>query len=58
VQTFVRTGEVAQGRVAIVEGVKAGELVVASGQLKLQNGAAVRVVADDALKIPAEPPVQ
>jgi multidrug efflux system membrane fusion protein len=58
VQTFVRTGEVANGRIAIVEGVKAGDLVVASGQLKLQNGAAVRVVADEALKLPAQPPVQ
>ncbi|MEK0084431.1 efflux RND transporter periplasmic adaptor subunit [Benzoatithermus flavus] len=58
VQTFVRTGDVVGGRIAILEGVKPGELVVASGQLKLQSGAAVRVVADNALPIPAEPPVE
>ena len=58
VQTFVRAGEVASGRVAILEGVTAGDLVVASGQLKLQSGAPVRVVADSALAIPAQPPVE
>jgi membrane fusion protein, multidrug efflux system len=59
VQTFVRTGEVADGRVAILEGVRPGELVVASGSLKLQNGAAV-VLAEggDPLRVPAQPPVQ
>jgi multidrug efflux system membrane fusion protein len=58
VQTFVRTGEVVNGRVAVLEGVAAGDLVVASGQLKLQSGAPVRVVAESALAIPAQPPVQ
>jgi multidrug efflux system membrane fusion protein len=58
VQTFVRTGEVVNGRAAILEGVAAGDLVVESGQLKLQSGAPVRVVADSALKIPAKPPVE
>lgn len=59
VQTFVRTGDTVNGRVAILEGVKPGELVVASGQLKLQNGAPVRVVADNgALAIPDRPPVE
>lgn len=58
VQTFVRTGEVDRGRIAIVEGVKPGDLVVSSGQLKLRNGAAVRVVADAALAIPDQPPVE
>ena len=57
-QVFVRTGEVTGGRTVITEGVKAGDLVVASGQLKLQNGAPVRVVEDAALTIPAETPVQ
>ena len=57
-QVFVRTGEVAGGRAAVLEGVAAGDLVVASGQLKLQNGAAVQVVEDRALKIPARTPVQ
>jgi multidrug efflux system membrane fusion protein len=58
IQTFVRTGEVVNGRVAILEGVGAGDLVVSSGQLKLQSGAPVRVVADNALAIPAQPPVE
>jgi membrane fusion protein, multidrug efflux system len=58
VQTFVRTGEVMNGRIAILEGVKPGDLVVESGQVKLQNGAAVRTVADNTLALPAEPPVE
>jgi multidrug efflux system membrane fusion protein len=58
VQTFVRTGEVVNGRVAILEGVAAGDLIVESGQLKLQSGAPVRVVAESALKVPAQPPVE
>ena len=41
VQTFVETGAHFEGRVAIVRGVAAGDVVVASGQLKLQNGAPV-----------------
>jgi membrane fusion protein, multidrug efflux system len=59
VQTLVRTGEVADGRVAILEGVRPGELVVASGALKLQNGAPV-VLAEggNPLQVPARPPVQ
>jgi multidrug efflux system membrane fusion protein len=58
VQTFVRTGDVVEGRIAILEGVKPGELVVASGQLKLQSGVPVRVVAENALPLPAKPPVE
>ncbi len=40
---FVRIGETRDDRVAILEGVAAGEQVVTSGQLKLQNGARVKV---------------
>lgn len=40
---FVRTGEVRGDRVAIREGVKAGETVVTSGQLKLRPGASIRI---------------
>lgn len=57
-QVFVRTGAITQGRIAILEGVAAGDMVVSSGSLKLQSGAPVRVVADTALALPAEPPVQ
>jgi membrane fusion protein (multidrug efflux system) len=55
---FVRVGPTQEGRVAILEGVKAGELVVTSGQLKLQPGAAVKIDNADALKPPAELPRQ
>jgi multidrug efflux system membrane fusion protein len=58
VQTFVRAGEVMDGRIAIIEGLQPGDLVVASGVLKLQDDAPVRLVTDTALQIPAEPPVQ
>lgn len=56
VQTFVRAGETVGGRVAILEGVKPGDLIVSSGQLKLQNGAPVRVVEEDPLQATAEVP--
>lgn len=58
VQTFVRTGAVVGGQVAILEGVQAGDLVVSSGQLKLQNGGAVRVVEGNVLEPPATAPVE
>ena len=57
VQTFVETGAHFDGRVAIKRGVAAGDMVVASGQLKLQNGSPVTVTADG-LAAPATPPVQ
>jgi membrane fusion protein, multidrug efflux system len=57
VQTFVETGPQFDGRIAIVRGVTAGDVIVASGQLKLQNGAPVTVAADG-LTPPAIPPVQ
>lgn len=55
---FVRVGAVQEGRVAIVEGIKAGEQVVTSGQLKLQPGSAIVIDNADALKPPAELPKQ
>ena len=45
-------------RVAIVEGIKAGDEVVTSGQLKLQPGAAIKVDNAAALKSPADLPKQ
>ncbi|HXG77758.1 MAG TPA: efflux RND transporter periplasmic adaptor subunit [Methyloceanibacter sp.] len=53
---FVRVGPSEGDRVAILEGVQAGEEVVTSGQLKLQPGAAVKVDNSGALKAPAELP--
>ncbi|TWA99684.1 multidrug efflux system membrane fusion protein [Bradyrhizobium stylosanthis] len=56
VRTFVQTGNRVEGRVEIVKGLKAGDKVVAVGQLKLQSGAAVSISTDPAPQIPAQPP--
>lgn len=40
-QTFVTTGEKRGDQIAIVDGLKKGEIVVTSGQLKLKNGSIV-----------------
>jgi multidrug efflux system membrane fusion protein len=56
VRTFVRTGSRVGGMVEILSGVKAGDRVVAVGQLKLQSGAAVSISTDGAPPIPANPP--
>jgi membrane fusion protein (multidrug efflux system) len=55
---FVRVGPTQGDRAAILEGVKDGEEVVTSGQLKLQPGAAVKIDNSGALKAPAELPKQ
>jgi multidrug efflux system membrane fusion protein len=56
VRTFVRTGNRVNGRTEILSGLKAGDRVVAVGQLKLQSGAAVAISADGPPPIPANPP--
>ena len=43
---FVETGERREGRVVILKGLQAGERVVSAGQLKLDSGARVVIVAD------------
>lgn len=43
---FIETGERRDGRVVILKGVQAGEQVVVSGQLKLDNGSHVALVDD------------
>ena len=50
---FVRTGEAKEGKVAILDGVKPGETVVAEGQIKLMNGASV-VVDPNARLVPPD----
>jgi multidrug efflux system membrane fusion protein len=55
-RTFVRTGNRVQGRAEILSGLKAGDRVVAVGQLKLQSGAAVAISTDPTPPIPANPP--
>lgn len=55
-RTFVQTGNRIDGRAEILKGLKAGDRVVALGQLKLQSGSAVTISADPAPPIPAQPP--
>jgi membrane fusion protein (multidrug efflux system) len=55
---FVRVGPTQGDRIAILEGIKQGEQVITSGQLKLQPGAAIKVDNSGALKAPAELPRQ
>src|SRR5262249_19729523 len=40
---FVKTGQARDDRVAIVDGIKVGDEVVTTGQLKLNPGAAIRI---------------
>src|SRR4030081_1657904 len=56
VRTFVRTGNRVNGRAEILSGLKAGDRVVAVGQLKLKSGAAVALSPDAPPPIPANPP--
>lgn len=48
----VKTGEVREGRVEIVEGLQAGDSVVAAGQVKLRNGQGVAI--DNSVQLDAE----
>ena len=43
---YVKTGERREGSVVILDGLKAGEQVVTSGQLKLDSGTPVAIVPD------------
>lgn len=53
---FVRTGDARDDKIAINEGVAAGEKVVSEGQIKLQNGATVVVDPTAKLTPPAVRP--
>ncbi len=58
-QVFVSTGETRGDQVAILSGIKAGDVVVTSGQLKLKNGSAIVVnntvsPSDDAAPRPVD----
>lgn len=55
---IIKTGERRNGVVIIETGVEEGETVVTSGQLKLDNGTRVAIVAEDTLAIPVEVPVE
>ena len=54
----VKTGARWDGKVAILSGVKPGELVVAAGQIKLQNGRAVIVSGNPPPQPPSHPTPQ
>jgi multidrug efflux system membrane fusion protein len=56
VQTFVKTGARREGKVAILDGVKSGDLVVNAGQVKLQNGAEAVVTGPGDLWKPSTTP--
>ncbi len=53
---FVRTGQTREGRVAITSGISAGEVVVTTGQLKLNPGARIRVDNSQPLERSGERP--
>ena len=42
-QTFIETGPNRGDQVAVLSGVKEGDLVITSGQMKLKNGSPVKV---------------
>lgn len=50
-QAYVKTGERLRGRVVVTEGIKAGDQVVTSGQLRLHNGAAVEILPGDTVAL-------
>ncbi len=52
-QIFVKTGETRGDQVAVLDGVKPGDVVVTSGQNKLHNGAPVRI--NNAVPVPFSP---
>ncbi|QWG11851.1 efflux RND transporter periplasmic adaptor subunit [Bradyrhizobium sediminis] len=56
VRTFVQVGNRVDGRAEILKGLKAGDRVVAVGQLKLQSGSAVTISTDPVPPMPAQPP--
>ena len=56
-QHVVKVGERAKDIVHVLDGVKPGDVVVTSGQIRLSNNAKVRVVESDAITPPAETPM-
>ena len=56
VQTFVKTGARREGKIAILDGIKSGDLVVNAGQVKLQNGAEAVVTGPGDLWKPSTTP--
>jgi multidrug efflux system membrane fusion protein len=55
-RVFVKTGQRFDNQVAILSGINAGDVVAASGQLKLSTGTVVSVISTNALKTPDQVP--
>jgi membrane fusion protein, multidrug efflux system len=51
----VKTGQRSDGKVAVLDGVKPGDQVVAAGQIKLQSGSQVIVTGNPPPQPPANP---
>jgi membrane fusion protein, multidrug efflux system len=56
-RVFVKTGKRFDNQVAIISGIGAGDVVAASGQLKLNTGTIVQIVESKALKTPEQVPI-
>ncbi|GAD81353.1 efflux RND transporter periplasmic adaptor subunit [Vibrio ezurae] len=56
-QRVIKAGERDQDKVRILEGVKPGETIVTSGQVRLSNDSKVKIVESDATNPPAELPM-
>ncbi|GAD90968.1 putative RND-type efflux pump membrane fusion protein [Vibrio halioticoli NBRC 102217] len=56
-QRVIKAGERTQDKVRILEGVKPGEMIVTSGQVRLSNDSKVKIVESDATNPPAELPM-
>lgn len=52
-RAIVELGDRRDGRVIITKGVEPGQMIVTSGQIKLENGAHVKVEGDNLLRPPA-----
>lgn len=57
IRTPVKTGDRQDGRVAILSGLKPGDRVAASGQIKIIPGEGVRIAETDTLTAPPSTPV-
>lgn len=55
VRTFITLGDRRDGKVAVLKGIAVGDIVVTSGQVKLDTGSLVDIRADDPLKAAAAP---
>ncbi|KDM92419.1 efflux RND transporter periplasmic adaptor subunit [Photobacterium galatheae] len=56
-QSVVKTGERKRDNIHVLDGVKPGDQVVTTGQVRLSNDVKIRIVDNDALKTPAETPM-